>query len=96
MALSAAIILASLEASTVRLAESGSAAVTAAVAHKYGATAGENAALATGAMCNVVLVYVDVHGLGRKAVVKRVAKSWAKGRVASARAARAGASSPKK
>ena len=96
MALSAAIILASLEASTVRLAEAGGAAVTAAVAHKYGAAAGENAALATGGMCNVVLVYVDVRGLGRKAVVKRLAKSWAKGRVASARAARAGVSSPKK
>ena len=80
----------------MRLAEAGGAAVTAAVAHKYGATAGENAALATGAMCNVVLVYVDVRGQGRKAVAKRVAKSWAKGRVASASAARAGASSPKK
>ena len=96
MALSAAIILASLEASSVRLAEAGGAVAAAAVAHKYGAAAGENAALATGAMCNVVLVYVDVRRLGRKAVVKRVAKSWAKGRVASARAARAGASSPKK
>ena len=94
MVLSATIIFASLEASTV-LAEVGGAAVTAAVAHKYGATAGENAALATGAMCNVVLMYVDVRGLGREAVVKRVAKSWAKGRVVSARAARAGASPPK-
>ena len=96
MALSAAIILASLEASTVRLAEAGGAAVTAAVAQKYGAPAGENAALATGGMCNVVLLYVDVRGLGCKAVVKRLAKSWAKGRVASASAARAGVSSPKK
>ena len=96
MALSAAIILASLEALTVRLAEAGGAAVTAAVAHKYGATAGENAALATGVMRNVVLVYAGVRGLDCKAVVKHVGKSWAKGRVASARAARAGASSPKK
>ena len=67
MALSAMIILASLDALTVRLVEAGGAAVTAAVPHKYGATAGENAALATGAMCNVMLVYVDVRGLGRKA-----------------------------
>jgi len=77
----------------VRLAEAGGAAVTAAVAHKYGATAGENAALASGAMRNVVLVYVDVHGLGRKAIVKRVAKTWAKGQVASVRA-RASSPSP--
>ena len=60
MALSAAIILASLEASTMRLAKAGGAVVTAAVAHKYGAVAGENAALATGAMCNIVPMYVDV------------------------------------
>ena len=60
MALSAAIILASLEASTMRLAGAGGAVVTATVAHKYGAVAGENAELATGAMCNIVLVYVDV------------------------------------
>jgi spartin len=69
----------------VRLVEAGSAAVTAAVSHKYGPAAGENAALAGHTMRNVVLVYVDVRGLGRRAIVKRVAKSWAKGRVSKAR-----------
>jgi spartin len=77
VALSAAMIFASLAASTVRLADAGGTAVTAAVAHRYGAAAGENAALATGTVRNVVLVYVDVRGLARKAIVKRVAKSLA-------------------
>ena len=79
--LSAAIILASLSASAVRVMDAGGAAVTAAVSHKYGSTAGENAALVTGTMRNVVLVYVDAQGFTRKAVVKRMAKSWVKGRV---------------
>ena len=79
----------------MRLAEAGGAAVTAAVAQKYGAAAGENAALATGAMSNVVLVYVDVCGLYRKAVVKCVTVVG-EGGVTSARAAWAGASSLKK
>jgi hypothetical protein len=30
-------------------------------------------------------VYVDVRGLGRRVIVKRVAKTWVKGRIASAR-----------
>jgi spartin len=85
VALSAALILASIEASAVRLVEAGGAAVSAAVTHKYGATAGENAALAGRTARNIVLVYVDVRGLGRRVIVKRVAKTWVKGRIASAR-----------
>jgi spartin len=85
VALSAAIILASVASSSVRLVEAGGAAVTAAVSHKYGATAGENAALAARTVHNVVLVYVDVRGLGRRAIVKRVTRTWVKSRVASAR-----------
>jgi len=30
-------------------------------------------------------VYVDVRGLGRRVIVKRMAKSWVKGRIASAK-----------
>jgi len=83
VALSAALILASIEASAIRLVDAGSAAVTAAVTHKYGATAGENAALAGRTARNIVLVYVDVRGLGRRVIVKRMTKSWVKGRIAS-------------
>ena len=34
---------------------------------------------------NIVLVDVDVRGLGRRVIVKRVAKTWVSGRMASAR-----------
>ena len=84
-ALSATLILAALSASTVRLMDTGGAAVAAAVSHRYGTVAGENAALAAGTMRNVVLVYVDVRGFGRKALVKRTAKTWAKGHTAAVR-----------
>ncbi|KAH9048253.1 hypothetical protein EDB84DRAFT_295786 [Lactarius hengduanensis] len=61
-ALSATLIISSLAASTVRLVDGGGTAVAAAVSHRYGAAAGENAALAGRTMRNVVLVYVDVRG----------------------------------
>ena len=57
----------------------------AAVSHRYGAVAGDNAALAASTMRNVVLVYVDLRGLGRRALVKRTAKTWAKGQTAAVR-----------
>ncbi|KAI0261067.1 hypothetical protein BC834DRAFT_1044238 [Gloeopeniophorella convolvens] len=82
VALSAALILAALDESTTRLVDAGGAAVTAAVAHKYGTAAGYNAGLAAGTVRNVVLVYVDAQGLGRRAIVKRAAKGWVKARVA--------------
>jgi len=66
----------------VRLIDAGGAAVAAAVSHRYGTVAGDNAALAGQTMRNVVLVYVDVRGFGRRALVKRTAKTWAKGRTA--------------
>jgi spartin len=91
VALSAALILASIEASAVRLVEAGGAAVSAAVTHKYGTEAGENAALAGRTARNIVLVYVDVRGLGRRVIVKRMAKTWVKGRIASARQEQAAA-----
>ncbi|KAI9456681.1 hypothetical protein BJY52DRAFT_1204714 [Lactarius psammicola] len=76
--------------STVRLIDAGSAAVAAAVSHRYGTVAGDNAALAGGTVRNVVLVYVDVRGFGRRALVKRTAKTWAKGRTAAGRSGTGG------
>ena len=85
VALSAALLLATIEASTVRLVEAGGEAISAAVTHKYGTEAGENASLAGRTARNIVLVYVDVRGLGRRVIVKRVAKQWVKGRIARVR-----------
>ncbi|KAH9977339.1 hypothetical protein BGW80DRAFT_1456637 [Lactifluus volemus] len=88
----AAIVLTSLEASTARVIDAGSASVSAAVSHKYGPTAAGNVALAGGTVRNVVLVYMDVQGLGRRAVVKVVAKGLVKGHIARAKG---GSSGPK-
>ncbi|KAI0047050.1 hypothetical protein FA95DRAFT_1559479 [Auriscalpium vulgare] len=65
--------------STMRLVDAGGVALGAAVTHKYGAQAGENVGIAAGAARNVTLVYVDMRGLGRRAIVKKVAKGWVKG-----------------
>ncbi|KAH8991080.1 hypothetical protein EDB86DRAFT_1636280 [Lactarius hatsudake] len=93
-ALSATLVLASLAASTVRLVDAGGAAVAAAVSHRYGAVAGDNAALAGRTVRNVVLVYVDVRGFGRRALVKRTAKTWARGRAAAGRNGAGGGATP--
>lgn len=93
-ALSATLIIASLAASTVRLVDAGGAAVAAAVSHRYGAVAGENAALAGRTVRNVVLVYVDVRGFGRRALVKRTAKTWAKRRAAAGKSGTGGGAMP--
>lgn len=78
IALSAALVLASLDTNATRLVDGGSNAIVAAVAHKHGQDAGENARIATGTARNVVLVYVDVAGMGRRAIIKRVVKKSVK------------------
>jgi spartin len=65
--------------------DAGGAAVAAAVSHRYGTMAGDNAGLAGRTMRNVVLVYVDVRGFGRRALVTRTAKTWARERAATRR-----------
>ncbi|KAF8497211.1 hypothetical protein F5888DRAFT_337344 [Russula emetica] len=85
LALSAALILSSMETSALQLVEAGGAAVSAAVTHKYGTEAAENAAIVGRTVRNIVLVYVDVHGLGRRVIVKPLAKTWVKGHIASVR-----------
>ena len=42
--------------------------------HKYGADAGHATTLLGGSVRNVAVMYVDVRGVGRKAIVKRTAK----------------------
>jgi len=74
-----------METSALQLVEAGGAAVSAAVTHKYGTEAAENAAIVGRTVRNIVLVYVDVHGLGRRVIVKPLAKTWVKGHIASVR-----------
>jgi hypothetical protein len=49
--------------------------------HKFGAEAGHATALAGGAVRNVAVVYIDVRGIGRKALLKGTAKGFVKARL---------------
>lgn len=62
------------------LTTSGSAASTM-VGHRYGDEAGGLAAQLAGGVRNVGLVYIDVTGVSRRAIIKSVAKGMVVGRV---------------
>ena len=51
------------------------------VRHKFGAEAGHATALAGGAVRNVAVVYIDVRGIGRTALLKGTAKGFVKARL---------------
>ncbi|KAF1998624.1 hypothetical protein P154DRAFT_438696 [Amniculicola lignicola CBS 123094] len=59
----------------------GGAAASAAIGHKYGAEAGSIATDLAGGVKNVGLVYIDVTGVSRRAVIKSVAKGMVVGKV---------------
>ncbi|KAG9544589.1 hypothetical protein KCU79_g16929, partial [Aureobasidium melanogenum] len=62
------------------LEQSGSAATTV-VGHRYGAEAGSITSSLAGGVKNVGLVYIDVTGVSRRAVLKSVAKGMVVGKV---------------
>lgn len=62
------------------LTNSGAAA-TAAIGHKYGAEAGSISGELAGGVKNVGLVYIDVTGVSRRAIIKSVAKGMVVGKV---------------
>jgi spartin len=64
-----------------QLLTSSGAAASAAVGHKYGAEAGEITTNLAGGVKNVGLVYIDVTGVSRKAIIKSVAKGMVVGKV---------------
>ena len=53
--------------------------------HKYGTEAGQSSEMMVGTARNVALVYVDVRGMGRKAILKVATKEFVKGRVGSSK-----------
>jgi spartin len=63
------------------LLESSGAAATHVVGHRYGDDARQVAAALAGGVRNVGLVYIDVTGVSRRAVIKSVAKGMVVGRV---------------
>ena len=63
------------------LLQSGSAAATTVVGHKYGQEAGTVANSIAGGVKNVGLVYIDAMGVSRRAVIKSVAKGMVVGKM---------------
>lgn len=49
--------------------------------HKYGPDAGHATALIGGSVRNVAVVYIDVRGVGRRALLKSTAKGFIKTRM---------------
>lgn len=76
-------VLSSLEAATNQLLSSGTSAASQMATHRYGAEAGEAVAQVGGSARNAVLVYVDVRGMGRRAILKSTAKGYVKARLRS-------------
>nr|POF17071.1 isoform 2 of spartin [Quercus suber] len=64
-----------------QLLTSSGAAASSVVGHRYGEQAGNIAADLAGGVKNVGLVYIDVTGVSRRAVIKSVAKGMVVGRV---------------
>lgn len=71
----------SLEATAHDLITSSTDAASSAAGHKYGEEAGQATALWGGSVRNVAVVYVDVRGVGRKAILKSTAKGFVKARL---------------
>ncbi|KII89312.1 hypothetical protein PLICRDRAFT_604154 [Plicaturopsis crispa FD-325 SS-3] len=80
--LSADLIWTTLDDSTKQLLDVGSQKIGDAIGHKYGPHAAANTNLMTGTARNIVLVYVDMRGIGRRALLKRAGKEFVKARVA--------------
>ncbi|EON67125.1 hypothetical protein W97_06378 [Coniosporium apollinis CBS 100218] len=74
-------IMDGVEYSGKNLLKSSGAAASTMVGHKYGAEAGGIAAELAGGVKNVGLVYIDVTGVSRRAVIKSVAKGMVVGKV---------------
>ncbi|KAK6910013.1 hypothetical protein I204_04931 [Kwoniella mangroviensis CBS 8886] len=76
------VVLTSLEATAHDLINNGTIAASNAAGHKYGPEAGEATALVGGSVKNVAVVYIDVAGVGRRAVLKSTAKGFVKAKLA--------------
>ena len=65
----------------------GGQKLNAVIGHKYGDEAAQSTSMLIGTAKNVGLVYIDMRGMGRRALIKRVGKEYAKARVSSASSA---------
>ncbi|RDB24224.1 hypothetical protein Hypma_008599 [Hypsizygus marmoreus] len=79
--LSADLIFATIDNETRRVLDTGTERIGAVVGHKYGEEAKETSLLMAGTARNVGLVYVDMRGIGRRALLKQAGMQLVRGRV---------------
>ncbi|KAJ6500668.1 hypothetical protein C8R45DRAFT_896896 [Mycena sanguinolenta] len=79
--LSADLIWSTIDNSTQRILDSGTQNVGVVVGHKYGPEAAESSLLLAGTAQNLALVYIDIRGIGRRAILRRAGKEFVKGRI---------------
>lgn len=79
--LSADLILSTVEENVKRLVVGGENTINNVVRHKYGDEAAESGSSMTGSAKNVVLVYIDMSGIGRRALLKKVGGEYVRARV---------------
>ncbi|KIJ63271.1 hypothetical protein HYDPIDRAFT_76018, partial [Hydnomerulius pinastri MD-312] len=81
--LSADLILSTMDSSIQQVVSVGGETLGRAVEHKYGAEAARSAGFLTGTTKNIVAVYIDMRGIGRRAIIKRVGREYLKSRLSS-------------
>ncbi|KAG6332290.1 hypothetical protein ID866_6799 [Astraeus odoratus] len=77
------LILAAMDSSVKQIVSVGGDNLARAVEHSYGAEAARAAGFVTGTTNNIVAVYIDMRGIGRRAIIKRVGREFVKGRLSS-------------
>ncbi|KAF7978726.1 hypothetical protein HWV62_45019 [Athelia sp. TMB] len=75
---SAELILDTIDTSTKQLVDVGSKQLGAVMGHRYGADAEQSTNYLTGTARNVVLVFIDVKGVGRRALIRNAGKAAGK------------------
>ena len=81
--LSLDLILSTIDNSARRVLDTGTQEIGKVVGHKYGPEAAHSSLLMAGTARNVGLVYVDLKGVGRRALVRRAGKTFVKAQMSS-------------
>ncbi|KAG5653943.1 hypothetical protein H0H81_009059 [Sphagnurus paluster] len=79
--LSADLILSTIDHETRRILNGGTETIGHVVGHKYGPEAAESSVLMAGTAKNVALVYVDMRGMGRRALLRAAGTQFVKGQL---------------
>jgi spartin len=70
-------ILTSIDDLVKQIMDVGGQQLNAVIGHMYGDEAAQSTSMLTGTVKNVGLVYIDMRGMGRRALIKRVGKDYA-------------------